>query len=100
MDMKGTGRAAIVAALSTLLPAVAMAQAERKCEMNAYISDEDPEGVNVRGAPSNQGKVVHVIKKGDTMVRIVAEQNGWFRISVVQPVEGKDSKLNGWLHGS
>ena len=100
MDMKGTGRAAIVAALTMLVPAAAMAQAERKCEMNAYISDEDPKGVNVRGAPSNQGKVVHVIKKGDTMVRIVAEQNGWFRIGEVLPVEGKERKLTGWLHGS
>ena len=92
--------AAVAAALAAMLPSAAVAQAENKCEMNAYISDEDPKGVNVRGAPSNQGKVVHVIKKGDTMVRIVAEQNGWFRISAVQPVEGKDQKLTGWLHGS
>ena len=94
------GRAVAAATLAVLLPAAAMAQAERKCEMNAYISDEDPKGVNVRGGPSNQAKVVHVIKRGDTMVSIAAEANGWFRINQVSPIEGKDRKVTGWLHGS
>ena len=91
--------AAVVAALA-LLPTAALAQAEHKCEMNAYINDEDPKGVNVRAGPSNQAKIVHVIKRGDTMVSIVAEANGWFRINQVSPIEGKDRRLTGWLHGS
>jgi SH3-like domain-containing protein len=96
--MKAIRGAAVAAALA-LLPATALAQ-EHKCEMNAYINDEDPKGVNVRAGPSNQAKIVHVIKRGDTMVSIVAEANGWFRINQVMPVEGEDRKLAGWLHGS
>ena len=93
--------AAAAAALAMLLPAAAMAEAERKCDMRAYINDEDPKGVNVRAAPSNQAKIVHVIKSGDTMVSIAAEANGWFRITEVSPIgDGKDRKLRGWLHGS
>src|SRR6185295_13819877 len=95
-----TIRGAAIAAALALLPAAAMAQAEHKCDMNAYINDEDPKGVNVRAVPSNQAKIVHVIKRGDTMVSIVAEANGWFRINQVMPIEGKDRKLTGWLHGS
>ena len=95
------GGAVAAAALAVLVPAAALAQAERKCEMRAYISDMDPKGVNVRATPSNQGKVVLVIKPGDTMVSIAAEANGWFRITEVSPVgDGKDRKLRGWLHGS
>jgi SH3-like domain-containing protein len=95
-----TIRGAAMAAAFALLPAAAQAQAEHKCAMNAYINDEDPKGVNVRAGPSNQAKIVRVIKRGDTMVRIVAEQNGWFRVDEILPVEGTDVKLNGWLHGS
>jgi SH3-like domain-containing protein len=92
--------AAVAAALAAMVPAAVSAQAERRCEMNAYIADEDPKGVDVRGGPSNQSRIVHVIKPGDTMVRIAAERNGWFRIREVSPIEGKDRKLTGWLPGS
>jgi SH3-like domain-containing protein len=95
-----TIRGAAMAAALALLPAAAQAQAEHTCAMNAYINDEDPKGVNVRAGPSNQAKIVQVIKRGDTMVSIVAEANGWFRINQVMPIDGEDRKLAGWLHGS
>jgi SH3-like domain-containing protein len=101
MNLKDIGGAAAIAAVCVVLPSAALAQAERKCELNAYTIDEDPKGINVRGGPSNQAKVVHVIKKGDTMVSIVAESNGWFRINEYSRFDGsKDVKLSGWLHGS
>jgi hypothetical protein len=55
-------KAAFVALLATLAAAPAWAQAERKCELYAHVVDRDPQGVNVRAAPSNQGKVVGVLK--------------------------------------
>lgn len=95
------GGAALVAALSALPLAPVLAQDERKCEMYAYTVDEDPKGINVRANASNQAKIVHVIKKGDAMVTIAAEANGWFRITEYSRFDGgKDVKLRGWLHGS
>jgi SH3-like domain-containing protein len=103
MKTKGMRGAALAAALA-LLPAAAMAQAERKCEMDAYTIDEDPKGINVRAGASTQAKVVGVIpvkKDQDIGVSIVAENQGWFRIKGYHNyAANKDVKLGGWIHGS
>ena len=96
--------ALVVALLSSAPVAAALAQAERKCDLGAYTIDEDPQGINVRGGPSGQAKVVAVIKvkkDDDVGVSIVAESNGWFRIKEYHHYgTDKDVKLDGWIHGS
>jgi len=96
--------AAAVALLAAALATPAAAQAERKCELNAYTIDEDPKGINIRGTPSNQGRVVGVIrvkKDDDVQVDIVAESNGWFRIKAYEHFAvTRNVKIDGWLHGS
>ena len=102
--MKMIRGAAAVAAL-TLLPAAAMAQSERKCELYAHVVDRDPQGVNVRAEPSTQGTVVGVLKfqtaDDEIAVDIVAESNGWFRVKSFENFSTtKSGKINGWVHGS
>jgi len=93
---------AALAALSTATPA--WAQAERKCDISAYTIDEDPKGINIRATPSNQGKVVGVIRTGkdaDIGVSIAAESNGWFRLRSYETyATGKTTRVNGWVHGT
>ena len=99
-------RLAVLAALAALSAAPPVwAQAERKCELHAHVVDRDPQGVNVRAAPSNQGKVVGVLKfqnaDDDIAVDIAAESNGWFRIKSFEHFSAtKTGKMNGWVHGS
>ncbi|HEY7608525.1 MAG TPA: hypothetical protein VIF14_04765 [Alphaproteobacteria bacterium] len=84
--------------------AAALAQAEKRCDLDAYTIDEDPKGISVRATPSNQGKIAGVIrvqKDDDVGVAIVAESNGWFRIKSYQTYStNKETKLGGWIHGS
>ena len=93
---------AALAALSMATPA--WGQAERKCDISAYTIDEDPKGINIRATPSNQGKVVGLIRTGkdaDIGVSIAAESNGWFRLTSYETyATGKTTKVNGWVHGT
>jgi SH3-like domain-containing protein len=105
MRRKRIRGATAVAALAVLLPAAAAAQGEHRCETYAHIIDRDPAGVNIRNAPSAQGRVVGVVKfagaDDEIGVEIAAESNGWFRITGYEHfgVERK-AKLAGWVHGS
>ena len=98
-------RQAMAAALLAALPAAgAWAQAEKKCELDAYTIDEDPKGINIRAGASNEAKVVHVIPvraDDDIGVSVTAESNGWFRIKSFEDYsDGKEVKVDGWIHGS
>lgn len=99
-------RAALLAALAAASAAApAWAQAERKCELYAHVVDRDPQGVNVRAAPSAQGKIVGVLKfqnaDDEIGVEIVAESDGWFRIEAFEHFgASKTGKTSGWVHGS
>ena len=102
MRMALTG--ALAAIVGVGCAAAAQAQ-ERKCEINAYTIDDDPQGINIRGGPSAQAKIVAVItkrkKEDEVQVSIAAERDGWFRITEYSHFEvTKDVKVNGWLHGS
>jgi len=101
---RGAALAALAPLLVMLPLADAGAQAEHVCELSAYTIDENLKGINVRAAPSNQGKVVAVIqfrKDDDVGVSITAESNGWFRIkSYERYSNSKDVNLVGWIHGS
>lgn len=94
---------ATLAAASAAAPA--WAQAERKCELYAHVVDRDPQGVNVRAAPSAQGQIVGILKlqsaDDEIGVDIVAESNGWFRIKTFEHFgAAKTGTTSGWVHGS
>jgi SH3-like domain-containing protein len=71
------------------------------CDVEAYVVDPDPKGLNVRETPGVNGKVVAVIPlDGDgTTVHIVASSpNGWVQIDRAETVMGAvvfDKK--GWV---
>ncbi len=108
--MTGQGRSAVRLVLLAALAAWGVAgpvwaKSERKCEIYAHVVDRDPKGVNVRAAPSGQGKVVGVLKfqnaDDEIGVDIVAESNGWFRIKGFEHFSAsKTGPMSGWVHGS
>jgi SH3-like domain-containing protein len=74
------------------------------CDLEAYVVDPDPKGLNVRDAPGVYGRVVATIPlDGDgTTVHIVAsDPNGWVQIDRAETVMGAvvfDKK--GWVSGN
>ena len=74
------------------------------CDVEAYVVDPDPKGLNVRETPGAGGCVVAVIPLDEdgTVVHIVASNpNGWVQIDRAETVMGAvvfDKK--GWVSGN
>ena len=89
---------------STRVAAVVAATPAAACDVEAYVVDPDPKGLNVRDAPGAGGRVVAVIPlDGDgTIVHLVASSpNGWVQIDRAETVGGAvvfDKK--GWVSGN
>ena len=109
-----TSALVVIAALAVLLSARPAAPAAPRafdpepaaqtCDLEAYVIDPDPKGLNVRDAPGPGGRVVAVIPlDGDgTVVHLVASNpGGWVRIDRAETVGGTvvfDKK--GWVSGN
>lgn len=74
------------------------------CDLEAYVVDPDPKGLNVRDTPGVGGRVVGVIPlDGDgTVVHLVGSNpNGWVQIDRAETIGGEvvfDRK--GWVSGN
>jgi hypothetical protein len=94
---------AAVAALCNALGASTRVAAAA-CDVQAYVVDPDPKGLNVRDAPGVNGKVVAVIPldgDGTTVHLISSSPNGWVQIDRAETVGGEvvfDKK--GWVSGN
>lgn len=73
------------------------------CDVQAYVVDPDPKGLNVRDAPGVSGKVVAVIPldgDGTTVHLVASSPDGWVQIDRAETVGGEvvfDKK--GWVSG-
>ena len=74
-----------------------------QCAISAYVTDRDPNGLNVRDAPSAQARVVRTVSNAGSGVAVITGHNGgWFRVSNIDDAES-DAHLfdgDGWVHGS
>ena len=102
-------------ALATLCPArgaatyhaaafTAPSAALAACDVEAYVLDTDPKGLNVRDAPGVGGRVVAVIPLDEdgTIVHLVASSpNGWVQLDHAETIGGT-VVLNrkGWVSGN
>ena len=98
---------AALAALGSARPSsthVTAASPAAGCDLEAYVVDPDPKGLNVRDAPGVGGRVVGVIPlDGDgTVVHLVASNaNGWVQLDRAETIAGTvvfDQK--GWVSGN
>ena len=100
-DVKAGGTAAPASTVgkATILPTPPAA-----CDVDAYVVDPDPKGLNVRDAPGVGGKVVAVIPADadGTVVHLVASgPDGWVQIDRAEMVMGTVvfEKKKGWVSG-
>src|SRR5215207_3814753 len=84
--------------------AAANAAPPAACDVEAYVVDPDPKGLNVRDTPGAGGKVVATIPSDaeGTVVHIRAsDPNGWVQINRAETIMGSvvfDRK--GWVSGN
>ncbi|HEX8687437.1 MAG TPA: SH3 domain-containing protein, partial [Pyrinomonadaceae bacterium] len=85
-------------------PAPGAAAAASACNVDAYVVDKDPKGLNVRDTPGTGGRVVAVIPLDEdgTVVRLISSNpNGWVQIDRAETIAGAvvfDRK--GWVSGN
>ena len=75
------------------------------CDVDAYVVDPDPKGLNVRDAPGVGGKVVATIpldEEGTTVHIIASDANGWVQIDRAETIMGAVvfDKKKGWVSGN
>lgn len=93
-----------VSPCGTARGAGASASARVSCDVEAYVVDPDPKGLNVRDAPGVSGKVVATIpldEDGTTVHVVASDPNGWVQIDRAETIMGAvvfDRK--GWVSGN
>ena len=72
------------------------------CDIMVYVADTDPNGLNVRDEPSS--KNTNILGQLPTQIpvdiRVVASQNGWFRMTSAKDINGNQKMpQTGWVYG-
>ena len=102
---KTPAAAAAETALSRPSPIFEAVQTTVKCDTTAYLTDQDPNGTNVRSKPDKNSAIVKTLGSADAIVvRISRSSKGWFGISSAETAGGETDKTlfkgRGWIHSS
>lgn len=84
------------------LPVVFAQAEEANCSVEAWVTDKDPNGLNVRNTPNVQGKIIAKLKTADeddyVLINVTGYQNGWLQIGAASRISGKQIFSNiGWV---
>ncbi|HEX8146722.1 MAG TPA: hypothetical protein VF591_06055 [Pyrinomonadaceae bacterium] len=77
------------------------------CDISAYVTDRDPDGLNVRSGPGSAHKVIGNLPdqqvEGGIVVHITGARGDWFRIDEAFEVGGEEERVffkgAGWVYG-
>lgn len=95
--------------LVAMIMGLQIARAETDlCDARVWVSDPDPNGLNVRAEPKAKSKVLGTLPTS-TELTLVSSKNGWFKFT--KPVaftprervdweQLKSGPQTGWVHGS
>lgn len=89
--------------LSLALGFSASLRAVEVCNLQAYVIDPDPKGLNVRSAPDAKSSVMAVIPQDSdgTIVAIKGSEGAWLQIALATTIEGRQVfKGKGWVFAS
>ncbi|MGC6494598.1 MAG: hypothetical protein ACON5B_17310 [Myxococcota bacterium] len=73
------------------------------CNLDAFVTDGDPKGLNVRDAPTTKGSTVlgQLPTTIDVMLHVVASQDGWFKFDQAEDIMGERAMPQaGWVSGT
>jgi uncharacterized protein YgiM (DUF1202 family) len=91
----------LAAFVSAIYPPATFA-AVKACDINAYVMDNDPKGLNVRETPDKNGRILGSLVKGEDeiMVEITATSGtGWLKFANAEGGASGDAifKGTGWV---
>lgn len=75
--------------------------AQRTCQISAYVIDKDPKGVNVRSGPGKDYKIVGNLPTTTiaVFVDLAASQGSWVQLTkAVDPQEKVEFQGTGWVY--
>jgi SH3-like domain-containing protein len=77
-----------------------------RCDVRAYVADQDPKGMNVRSGPGNSYKIIGNLPNHDVegiRVHITGARGDWVRIDLAVEEGGAEDRTffqgAGWLYG-
>lgn len=79
------------------------ATASITCDLDAFVTDGDPKGLNVRDAPTMKGSTVlgQLPTTIDVTLHVVASQDGWFKFDQAEDIMGERAMPQaGWVSGT
>lgn len=74
------------------------------CNLNAYVIDPDPKGLNVRSGPGKTFRVVGTLPHSDSgvIVYVIGAQGDWMLLEKPENLDDTDNKelpkLKGWVY--
>lgn len=73
---------------------------QRSCQIGAYITDKDPNGLNVRSEPNSQSKIIDSLPTNSlaVIVDLTAAQGDWVQISKAQSPGRLEFQGSGWVY--
>ncbi|MEZ5347337.1 MAG: SH3 domain-containing protein [Pyrinomonadaceae bacterium] len=77
------------------------AEADKMCNVSAYVIDKDPKGLNVRAKPDGRSKVIGKIpfNTDGTVVDIIAAEGKWLKIENAKNVDDETVfSKTGWVY--
>jgi hypothetical protein len=93
-------------------PPARASNSDTPCAFEGWVTDEDPNGLNVRAAPSAKARVVGTLPppaldpdlgmKVGAGVKVIESRNGWFRIgnpAWSRNLGGNPNGPKGWIYG-
>lgn len=73
---------------------------QQSCQIDAYVIDKDPKGLNVRSGPGNDYKVIDNLPTTTigVIVNLTASQGDWVQISKAQSPQKIEFQGSGWVY--
>lgn len=71
------------------------------CNVEVYVIDPDPAGLNVRAEPSAKSSIVGNIAKDPdgTVLEVTSARNGWLKVRRARPMDADEYDVDGWVSG-
>lgn len=71
------------------------------CNVEVYVTDPDPAGLNVRAEPSARSLIVGNIAKDPdgTVLEVTSARNGWLKVRRAIPIDADAYDIDGWVSG-
>lgn len=89
-----------IAATSSVATSVKnSSQARKTCQINAFVIDKDPKGLNVRSGPGTNYKIIGNLPttKVGVIVELAASQGNWVQITKAESPEKVEFQGTGWV---